>query len=76
MTEEEVMQLFAAPLVLKAYCVIGLLFGCGLRISEVSNLRLQDIESHNKRVKVYQGKGAKDRYMLLPEKLLQHLRQF
>src|SRR5664279_4004277 len=65
MTEEEVVQLFAAPLTLKEYCVIGLLYGCGLRIGEVGQLRLQDIESHNQRLKVYQGKGAKDRYTLL-----------
>ena len=76
MTEEEVVQLFATPLSIKEYCVIGLLYGCGLRIGEVGQLRLQDIESHNQRLKVYQGKGAKDRYTLLPEKLLQQLRQF
>ena len=76
MSEEEVGQLFGAPLTLKEYCVIGLLYGSGLRISEACNLRLQDIESHNKRLKVYQGKGAKDRYTLLPEKLLKQLRLF
>lgn len=74
MSEEEVMQLFAAPLTVKEYCVIGLLYGSGLRISEACNLRLKDIESHNKRLKVYQGKGAKDRYTLLSDKLLQQLR--
>ena len=76
MSEEEVIQLFAAPLTLKEYCVVGLLYGCGLRISEAGNLRLQDIESNNKRLKVFQGKGAKDRYTLLPEKLLKQLRLF
>ncbi|GAB1396004.1 hypothetical protein MASR1M65_07810 [Saprospiraceae bacterium] len=62
MSEEEVKRLFAAPLSVKEYCVVGLLYGCGLRISEVSNLRIIDIESDNKRIKVYQGKGGKDRY--------------
>ncbi len=76
MSEEEVIQLFAAPLTLKEYCVVGLLYGCGLRVSEGCNLRLHDIESHNKRLKVFQGKGAKDRYTLLPGKLLQQLRLF
>ena len=74
MTEEEVIHLFAAPLSVKEYCVIGLLYGCGLRISEVCLLRLQDIESANQRLKVFQGKGAKDRYTLLPVKLLEQLR--
>ena len=76
MSEEEVSQLFAAPLTVKEYCVMGLLYGGGLRIGEACNLRLKDIESHNKRLKVYQGKGAKDRYTLLPDKLLQQLRIF
>lgn len=74
MSEDEIIRLFAAPLTLKEYCVVGLLYGCGLRISEVCNIRLKDIESENKRLKVHQGKGSKDRYTLLPEELLQKLR--
>lgn len=74
MSEDEIIRLFAASLTLKEYCVVGLLYGCGLRISEVCNIRLKDIESENKRLKVHQGKGSKDRYTLLPEELLQKLR--
>lgn len=55
MSEDEVIRLFAAPLTLKESCVVGLLYGCGLRISEVCNIRLKDIESHNKRLKVHQA---------------------
>lgn len=76
MSEEEVKQLLMAPLTLKEYCVVGLLYGCGMRISEVCNLRLKDIESHDQRIKIYQGKGAKDRYTLLPHALLECLRAF
>ena len=76
MSEDEVQKLFLAPLSLKEYCVLGLLYGCGLRISEVAALRIQDIESKERRIKVYQGKGAKDRYTLLPHYLLDKLRQF
>ena len=39
-----------------------------------AHLRLCDIESANQRLKVFQGKGAKDRYTLLPVKLLEQLR--
>lgn len=74
MAETEVAQLFAAPLTIKEYCVVGLLYGCGMRISEVCALRLKDIESADQRIKVYQGKGGKDRYTLLPDLLLQQLR--
>ena len=76
MSQQEVIQLFAAPLSLKEYCVIGLLYGSGLRISEVTALCVQDIESAAKRIKVVQGKGAKDRYTLLAGNLLDKLRQY
>jgi len=38
MSQQEVTALFAAPLSLKEYCVTGLLYGSGLRISEVAAL--------------------------------------
>jgi integrase/recombinase XerD len=76
MSEDEVGKLFKAELTLKEYCTVGLLYGCGLRISEVCSLRIKDIESNDKRIKVYQGKGAKDRYTLLPNELLEKLRTY
>ncbi|MBK7741169.1 MAG: tyrosine-type recombinase/integrase [Saprospiraceae bacterium] len=76
MSEMEVAKLFEAGLSLKEYCVVGLLYGCGMRISEVCNLRIKDIESADGRIKVSQGKGAKDRYTLLPHHLLDKLRSF
>jgi len=76
MSQQQVAQLFAAPLTLKEYCVIGLLYGSGLRISEVAALCIQDIDSPAKRIKVVQGKGAKDRFTLLADTLLEKLRLY
>ena len=76
MSQQQVAQLFAAPLTLKEYCVIGLLYGSGLRISEVAALCIQDIDSPAKRIKVVQGKGAKDRFTLLADSLLEKLRLY
>ena len=76
MTEMQVEQLFKADLSLKERCVVGLLYGCGMRISEVCNLKITDIDSANKRIKVEQGKGGKDRFTLLPPTLLEQLRQY
>lgn len=76
MSQQQVMQLLAAPLTLKEYCVIGLLYGSGLRISEVAALCIQDIDSPAKRIKVVQGKGAKDRFTLLADTLLEKLRLY
>jgi integrase len=44
LTEAQVQQLYAAPLTVKERCVVGLLYGCGMRISEVCNLRVCDID--------------------------------
>jgi integrase/recombinase XerD len=76
MTEQQVEQLFKADLSLKERCVVGLLYGCGMRISEVTNLKINDIDSVNQRIKVVQGKGGKDRFTLLPPALLQQLRAY
>ncbi len=42
---------------------------CGLRISEVCSLNKKDIDFEGERIKIIQGKGSKDRYVMLPEKL-------
>lgn len=76
MTEDEVRILIeTAYLNIKEQSVIGLLYGSGMRISELCNLRIKDIESSQKRIKIYQGKGDKDRYTLLPETIIEKLRQ-
>lgn len=77
MTETEVEKLFqTTTLTLKEKCVIGLLYGSGMRISEVCSLSVSDIDSTNQRIKVVQGKGGKDRFTLLPPSLLTSLRQY
>ena len=47
-------------------CLLALC--CGLRVSEVCSLKKQDVDFENERIKVVQGKGSKDRYVMLPSK--------
>lgn len=49
--------------------LVQLLYGCGLRVGEVVRLRKGDILVERNLVRVHQGKGAKDRYTLLPAAL-------
>lgn len=49
--------------------VAQLIYGCGLRISDVANLRIKDISFERCQLHVYDGKGAKDRYTSFPEVL-------
>jgi integron integrase len=49
---------------------VQLLYGCGLRISECLNLRLQDFNLDVGRVTVHRGKGKKDRTLPLPQSIM------
>ena len=49
--------------------VTQLLYGCGLRLKEVLNIRLQDLDFDNHLLYVRQGKGNKDRVLPLPKSL-------
>lgn len=51
-------------------------YGAGLRVSEVVVLKPEHIESQRGLIRVEQGKGRKDRYTLLPERLLHELRSY
>jgi site-specific recombinase XerD len=52
------------------------LYAAGLRVSEVINLRVNDIDSKRKMIRVEQGKGQKDRYVMLSPRLLEELRSY
>ena len=51
-------------------------YGAGLRVREVSRLKLADIDSGRKVIRIEQGKGGKDRYVMLSAQLLQILRAY
>lgn len=56
-------------------CLI-MMYSCGLRISEAIHLRPTDIDSQRMVVCVRNGKGAKDRYVPLPQRTLEQLREY
>ncbi len=76
MTQDEVRQLYAAVTDVRQKAVIGLLYGTGMRLGEVKNLKMADIERANNRIAVRQGKGQKDRYTLLPKMVLVDLENY
>lgn len=51
-------------------CLLSLLYGCGLRVSEGLRLRVKDADFANGLIWVRNGKGGKDRCVTLPERLL------
>jgi integrase/recombinase XerD len=72
-TEEVALRLACAPS-LKYKAALSLAYGCGLRVSEIINLKVTDIDSARMLIRVEQGKGQKDRYVMLSQDLLDLLR--
>lgn len=56
--------------------IIKLVYGMGLRVSEIVTLRVEDIDSVTMRVLISGAKGKKDRYTNLPESILAELREY
>ncbi|MGB0366821.1 MAG: tyrosine-type recombinase/integrase [Flavobacteriaceae bacterium] len=61
---------------IKHLCILNILYGCGLRVSEVVSLKIIDIDSAAMRLMVRNAKGQKDRVVPLPKTLLDNLRTY
>ena len=73
---EEVQDLIKATANLKHKTIIMLCYSGGLRLSELLNLRVKDVDSDRMQMFIQGGKGKKDRYTLLSSKLLPLLREY
>src|SRR5690606_23141714 len=60
----------------KHLLILKLCYGMGLRVSEIVNLKPEDIDTHRMQVLIRQSKGKKDRYVHLPESVLELLRKY
>jgi integrase/recombinase XerD len=76
LSPEEVLRFFRAVPGLKHRALLMTAYAAGLRISEVVALRVEDIDSRRMVIRVRQGKGRKDRYVMLSTRLLEILRQY
>ena len=76
LSPEEVALLLAHAPSLKDRAALSVAYGCGLRVSEIANLKVADIDSARMLIRVEQGKGRKDRYVMLSPDLLDLLRQW
>lgn len=76
LSEEEVERLFKCAAGLKDKVVLMTTYAAGLRVSEVVNLQLGDIDSKRMLLRVRQSKGNKDRYTVLSDRLLVELRLY
>ena len=74
LSPEEVARLLDAAPGLKYKAALSVAYGAGLRAAEVVSLKVGDIDSKRMVIRVEQGKGRKDRYVMLSPHLLELLR--
>jgi site-specific recombinase XerD len=76
LSREEVAHLLACAPGLQPHAILCTAYATGLRLSELCHLRLTDIDSQRMVIRVEQGKGQKDRYVMLSPRLLDELRAY
>ncbi len=76
LSRDEIKAMLSATTNIKHKCIIGLIYSCGLRRSELINLKIKDIDSERLQIKIKNSKGKKDRYTHLSESLLAMLREY
>ena len=73
---EEARSILAHVKTLHNHVYLSTVYSCGLRLHEGLYLEVADIDSQRMMIHVHRGKGAKDRYVPLPQSTLQLLRQY
>lgn len=73
---EEVFKLLSTPISLRDKVILYLLYGTGMRVSELSGLNLDDLDIKNRIIHIVSGKGNKDRIVPLPDLIIPILEEY
>lgn len=73
---KDLQKIFEVTTNKKHNTMLKLCYGMGLRVSEIVGLKLSDIDSKNMQVFISRAKGKKDRYVNLPESILDQMRDY
>ena len=76
LTKEEVIRLIESSSTIKSKLILQLLYSSGLRVSELVNLKKQDLDFNENIGWVRSGKGKKDRMFILAKKLCSKLKKY
>lgn len=76
LSKEEVKAILDAPVNLKHRAMLSLIYACGLRRSELLNLKPSDVDSKRGLLIIRQAKGRKDRVAPIPDRMVEMLREY
>lgn len=75
-SKNEVKAIFAHTTGLKYQMAFRLIYAAGLRVGELCQLKCRDIDFERKTIRIEQGKGKKDRMVMLSEKLIPEIKAY
>src|SRR3989344_8956558 len=76
LTKDEIKKLIDITNNIKHKLIIKLLYGCGLRVSELINLRKEDFNFNESLLKIKLAKGRKDRFVKIPTSLKEEISKY
>lgn len=76
LTVQEVKTILDAVRVKRNQLCLKIIYACGLRLAEAVSLTVSDIDGARHLLKICGGKGRKDRYVPIPEVLIEELRDY
>ncbi len=76
LNEREVVQIFQSVSNVKHRTMLMMTYACGLRVSEVVRLRIEDIDAQRGLIHLRDAKGGKDRFTILPQSLRSTLHHY
>lgn len=76
LSTEEIKRMMILTTNLKHRVLIGLLYGSGLRMNEARKVKIVDLDTQRLQLRVVQGKGRKDRYVVLSRLLVRGIAQY
>jgi integrase/recombinase XerD len=76
LSKEDVVKIIESAGTFKQQVLLTFIYVTGVRLSESINVKIDDIDSHRMQVRINQGKGNKDRFIILPQILIDLLREY
>lgn len=76
LSQEQIIHLLNCVQNPKHKLIVGLFYGTGMRLGELCNLKMAQIDRKNSQIKIIAGKGNKDRFTLLPKQLLPEMEAY
>jgi integrase/recombinase XerD len=76
LSKEDVVKIIQAAPTFKQQVILTFIYVTGARLSEAIHVKIEDIDSNRMQVRINKGKGNKDRFIMIPQILIDLLRQY